>query len=72
MQSCGEEMMNCTNCGSEESSLHGIRWSSEYGYIIKEGELLCDECAEKRVGFLEPGDLLKSKEEQYEKLASDE
>ncbi len=54
--------MKCTQCGKEESALHGVRWNSIYGYIIEEGELLCDECAELRPGFQQSGDLLKDRE----------
>lgn len=56
--------MKCTQCNSEHVSLHGIRWSSEFGYIIEEGELLCDECAELRPGFEYSGDLLRKREKQ--------
>lgn len=62
--------MKCTECDSEEYLLHGIRWNSEYGFIIKEGELLCDNCAEKRPGFLQSGDLLKSREKEYASLVT--
>ena len=61
-------IMKCTTCNTEHNQLHGIRWSQEYGYIIDEGELLCDECAEKRPGFLEPGDLLSMREKQFQRL----
>lgn len=59
--------MKCTQCGKEQTSLHGIYWSSVYGFVIEEGELLCDECAELREGFEQPGDLLKSQEQKLTK-----
>lgn len=59
--------MKCTSCNKEQKQLHGERWDSVLGYIINKNELLCDECAEKRKGFLHPGDLLRKKQKQYSK-----
>lgn len=41
----------CTSCNTRSALLHGERWNCELGFIIKPGENLCDDCAEKRVGY---------------------
>lgn len=51
-QQTPEHGLKCTECGKKGlSNVHQTRWSSAYGFIIKDGESLCDYCAEKREGF---------------------
>ena len=57
--------MTCTECKTTgHITLNGVMWNAEYGYIIHKEEYLCDNCAEKRPGFLMAGDLLRQKEKQ--------
>ena len=59
--------MKCTECHKRTDHLHSERWNCKLGYIINKGERLCDNCAEKRYGFLQVGDLLKEKEKLLKK-----
>lgn len=60
--------MKCTECVKETNHLHGEYWNSQYGFVIKKSEKLCDECAAKRPGYLKPVELLNMKQSELEKL----
>ena len=64
--------MKCTGCGKDRKYLHGERWNSAMGYIIRKDEYLCDRCAGKRPGFLLPGDLLRLAEKKYGDYTTEE